>query len=195
MKNAIINKDFYSFSSFTDLDSEETELVWKWRNNEVIRKWMYSSEIIPFENHLKFIEKLKVVKNKLYYLVKRDQIPIGVFSIIDIKDQTGEWGYYIAPEYHDKSFGVEFYYYVLQFVFETLNFKKITGLALVKNKSANSLNGLFGFTKKLVSKSENKEIREYYYRELFAHVWCNEVRINKKIHRFLQLKENNQIIK
>ncbi len=193
MKEIIINDQSYSFSNFLDLDSVETELVWKWRNNVAIRRWMYHSEIILFENHLKFIEKLKIKKDKIYFLVKREQNPIGVFSIVDIKGQSGEWGYYIAPEYHHHSLGVEFYYYTLKYVFEVLNFNKITGLALVKNKSANSLNGLFGFTKKLINKSENEEMREYYYRELFSHIWDKEIKINNRIHRLLQLTENKQI--
>ncbi len=189
METKKINKDSYSFSNFTDLELSENELVWKWRNDEAIRKWMYTSEIIEFENHLKFIEKLKITNTKFYYLVKRNQVPIGVFSIVDIKDQIGEWGYYIAPELHNRSLGVEFYYYVLQFVFETLNFKKIIGYALIKNTAANSLNGLFGFTKKLTSKSENNEIKEYYYRELFSEVWYNETKTYKKIHRLLELTQ------
>ena len=190
MSNRIISEESYTFSNFTDLDSVETKLVWEWRNDEKVRKWMYNTEVIPFEKHLKFIENLYDSKEKLYFLVKRKQVPIGVFSIVDIKDQTGEWGYYIAPEYHHQSFGIEFYYYTLNFVFGTLNFKEITGHTLLTNKSANSLNNLFGFTREQVSKHENGEIHEYYYLQLLSEVWNNQIKNSKKILRFLQQTEN-----
>src|SRR3989339_1351263 len=89
----------YSFTSFIDLGPDEVEKVWGWRNHESIRKWMYHTEIIPMENHLKFIKKLSNSKDKIYFLVKRENVPIGVFSIIDINNDQGEWGYYIAPVY------------------------------------------------------------------------------------------------
>lgn len=190
MSSRIISEESYTFSNFTDLDSVETKLVWEWRNDDKVRKWMYNTEVIPFENHLKFIESLNETQEKIYYLVKRNKLPIGVFSIVDIKDKSGEWGYYIAPEHQHRSLGIEFYYYTLNFIFEVLNFRKIVGYALLTNKSANSLNSLFGFTKKLVAKTENSEIREYYYRELISDIWKKYIKQDKKILRFLQQTEN-----
>ncbi len=184
----------YSFTSFIDLKPDEVEKVWGWRNHESIRKWMYHTEIIPIENHLKFIEKLSDAKDKIYFLVKRENVPLGVFSIIDINNDQGEWGYYIAPEYHNQNFGVEFYYYALKYVFESLNFKKIIGFALLENKPANSLNDLFGFTKIIVNKNENGKTHEYYYRELNLETWKNKVKGDKKIMRLLELTVNKKLI-
>jgi len=166
MSDLIINEQSYSFTNFIKLTSNELQLVWNWRNHDSIRKWMYYSEIIPWEDHIKFIAKLKDIKDKIYFLVKREGIPTGVFSIVDINEFSGEWGYYIAPEYHDQNHGVEFYYYSLQFIFEILNFRELTGYALKDNYPANSLNDLFGFTK----------ILEY-----------------KEIHRLLELTKNKHL--
>ncbi len=193
MTNIIINENSYSFVNFTELNHSEIELVWKWRNNNSIRKWMFDQDFISFENHLKFIKKLSEKKDKLYFLAKREQIPVGVFSIVDIKGKTGEWGYYIAPEYHDHNLGVEFYYYGLQFIFEKLNFEKIVGYALIKNKAANSLNDLFGFTKTFMELTKDNTTESYYYRELSSNEWIENIKPNKKIGRLLELTINKQI--
>lgn len=181
-----VNYQNYSFVNFSDLGPEEQKLVWVWRNADEIRKWMYTSEVIPFENHLRFIQSLEASHTKLYYLVKREGTPIGVFSIVDISDKEGEWGYYIAPEYHERSLGVEFYYYILKFIFESLHFQKINGYALIANKAANSLNDLFHFGKESVEK-EVGDKKNYYLRTLKQDDWHQKVKSDKRILRLLEL--------
>ncbi len=99
--------NFYSFKNFTSLNEMEIRQVWEWRNHAEIRKWMYNQDIIPIENHMQFIENLKNDSSKQYWLVERKNIPIGTMSIVDIKEKTGEWGYYIAPEFHEKNLSIE----------------------------------------------------------------------------------------
>lgn len=177
----------YSFVNFFDLDIKEKEMVLEWRNHLEIRKWMYYKDIVAIENHLQFIDRLKEDKTKLYYLVKRNNISIGVFSLVGIVDNIGEWGYYIAPSFHHKNLGVEFYYFVLKYIFESLNFSKIIGFTLIENKPANSFNDLFGFTKAFELKTEDEIVQEYYYRILTFSVWTNEVVNHARIMKLLQL--------
>lgn len=59
----------WTFKNFVMLSDEEVKNVWQWRNDESIRKWMYNSDIIPWDNHLKFIESLKNREDKYYWLV------------------------------------------------------------------------------------------------------------------------------
>lgn len=192
MKDKVNNQD-YSFVNFSDLDIKEQKLVWGWRNADEIRKWMYTSEIIPFENHLHFIQALKDSRTKLYYLVKRAGTPIGVFSMVDISDKEGEWGYYIAPEYHERSLGVEFYYYILNFIFESLHFQKINGYALIANKAANSLNDLFHFGKESGEKKEVGDKKNYNLRTLNQDDWHQKVKSDKRIMRLLELTLQRKI--
>ena len=59
--------------NFIDLKLEEKEMILKWRNHPDIRKWMYNQDEIKFEEHLNFIDSLKLRKDKLYFLVKKEE--------------------------------------------------------------------------------------------------------------------------
>ena len=58
--------------NFIDLKLEEKEMILKWRNHPDIRKWMYNQDEIKLEEHLNFIDSLKLRKDKLYFLVKKE---------------------------------------------------------------------------------------------------------------------------
>lgn len=45
---------------------------------------MYTQDNITLENHLKFIEELKIKDDQLYFLVKKMKNYIGVIDFIDI---------------------------------------------------------------------------------------------------------------
>lgn len=180
----------YNFKNFNELNKEEIIQVWKWRNDPVIRQWMYDKQEIIFENHLKFIDALNNNTKKKYWIVFRNNNPLGVSSIVNIENKTGEWGYYIGPEFHDENFSVEFYYYSLKFAFEELDFEKLYGFALIENKPANSLNDLFGFNKKNIKKEANDGIKDYFFRELYKTEWIGFTKTNLKILRLLELTIN-----
>lgn len=180
-----INNKEYEFLNFSKLLPSEKSLVLEWRNHDNIRRWMYNQEIVSLEDHLSFINKLPDDNTKCYFMVKRDGIPIGVFSIINIYNGSGEWGYYLAPDLHNKSLSVEFYYAVLTFCFEYIRLEQLIGYALESNKSANSLNTLFGFTSELIIKEKLSE--KYFKRILTIHVWYNTIKNNDKILRLLEI--------
>ena len=53
---------FYRFKT-----RKKKEMILKWRNHPDIRKWMYNQDEIKFEEHLNFIDSLKLRKDKLYF--------------------------------------------------------------------------------------------------------------------------------
>jgi len=177
--------DFYSFTNFRQINDEEIHLVWEWRNHIEIRKWMYNQDLIPLENHIKFIGNLKTDDTKQYWLVKRKDVAIGVMSIIGINDMSGEWGYYIAPEFHGKNLGVEFYYYSFEFLFNIMKMEKVFGYALVKNIAANSLNDLFGFDKDLITKEIEGVAYDFYFRNLSKEKFLSKIQNDLKILKLL----------
>ena len=180
-----MTNSFYTFKSFTSLSEEEITLVWEWRNHIEIRQWMYNDNIIPWEDHIRFVQNLEQNSTKKYWLVQRRNKNVGVMSIIDIKENEGEWGYYIAPHLHEMNFGVEFYYYSLQYLFEEEKMSKLYGYALVKNKGANSLNDLFGFDKIQTTKIIGDDQLELYYRILDKDNWLKKTKDDKKILQLL----------
>lgn len=180
-----VNGHNFEFIKFQDLSEDLKIKVLYWRNDKEIRKWMYNTNLIDLKQHLNFLNSLNSSKDKIYFLVKRGGIPIGVFSLIDIKAKNAEWGYYMAPEFQQKNLGVEFYYAILKFCFDQLKFKNIYGYALVSNRAANSLNSLFGFSSKTLKKEDDKE--SYKLRTLNKEIWYNEIVNNSKIVKLLEL--------
>ena len=70
--------------NFIDLELEEKEMILKWRNHPDIRKWMYNQDEIKLEEHLNFIDSLKLRKDKLYFLVKKEDEFIGVIDFTQL---------------------------------------------------------------------------------------------------------------
>jgi UDP-4-amino-4,6-dideoxy-N-acetyl-beta-L-altrosamine N-acetyltransferase len=177
------NNLIYTFVNFNELNEDDVMLIHKWRNNDKIRKWMHNQNKITLENHLKFMLNLKNNKLKLFFLVKRNGISVGVFSLNKIINQSADWGYYLNPNLHKQNLGVEFYYYVLNHIFNNLKFLKIYGHVLKENHSSISLSKLFKF---IFRTNYHKNIN-YFYVELTFKKWTEKVVFCNKIKRFLEL--------
>ena len=85
------------FKNFINLTDDEKLLVLEWRNSDRVRSKMANTEIIPKENHLKFIESLKTRNDCKYWLFMIDDVPVGVYDIVKINSNgIGEGGSYIG---------------------------------------------------------------------------------------------------
>lgn len=105
IKNITINK--YSLINFINLNADEKLEILKWRNDENIRKWMFSDKIIEKESHFNFIENLKNDhKNYYWRLSDNNGVKYGVISInkLDMNNRNSYLGIYKNP-YLDKKGG------------------------------------------------------------------------------------------
>ena len=83
-KQIIYQVNDYTFTNFILLDEEMIKQVWQWRNDPQIRKYMYNKEIIPLEDHFRFVQSLKERSDVAYWLVRKGEEPIGVTNLTDI---------------------------------------------------------------------------------------------------------------
>ena len=111
----------YTFTNFINLDEDLIKQVWLWRNAPEIRAYMYNKEIIPLENHLRFVQSLKDRDDVAYWLVRKGEDPIGVTNLTDInfEESSAELGYYMLPSKLNSGLGLEFAYNNFLFVFKT----------------------------------------------------------------------------
>ena len=88
------------FKNFTLISKEEKELVLKWRNSDRVRTKMVNQDIIPLESHLRFVDSLKNRSDCKYWLFMIDDIPVGVYDLVDIRPDGsgGVSGSYIGDE-------------------------------------------------------------------------------------------------
>ncbi len=142
----IYSLDNYSFKNFVNLSLDEKAMILSWRNDPRISKWMCNRKELSMDNHLAFIDSLDGRTDAYYWLVYKDEIPVGVFDIVDIDliENDCEPGYYLNPEYLDSGIGLQFNYYCRSFVYHILDITSVKGHILVGNTSAYTMSQFFG---------------------------------------------------
>ena len=83
--------------NFIDLSQEEKMMILEWRNKIDIQKWMHTQNDISLEEHLDFIDSLKTIKDKLYFLVKKEDENIGVVYFTNLTKKEVYFGLYANP--------------------------------------------------------------------------------------------------
>ena len=136
----------YTFRNFIALTEQEKEKVWKWRNEESIRRFMYNKDIIPFENHLKFLGGLNEREDVYYWLVERGDEIVGVTNLtsVDLNQSRAELGYYMIPEMQKKGIGIDFAYYNFVFAFCEVGIGTLFGGIDKRNYNAVTLDSYLG---------------------------------------------------
>jgi UDP-4-amino-4,6-dideoxy-N-acetyl-beta-L-altrosamine N-acetyltransferase len=140
--------DKYSFLNFTELSFEQIRDVWEWRNDANIRKFMYNPDIIPFENHTKFVAGLSQRDDAAYWLVSYCDSPIGVVNLtnIDKVNNRAELGYYIIPSKIGSGLGIDFVCNIIDFVFSKVGVSELFGFINENNTNALILDSYMGFS-------------------------------------------------
>lgn len=111
-----------------NLDKTIQLQVLKIRNQESVRKWMYSDHEISENEHLAWIDNLKDDKKNIVYAVMADELePIGVISIndIDAKHKKANWGLYIGEKYQGLGIGVFLEIMLIDYCFDKMGLEKI----------------------------------------------------------------------
>jgi UDP-4-amino-4,6-dideoxy-N-acetyl-beta-L-altrosamine N-acetyltransferase len=143
--------------NFIDLNYEEKNMVLEWRNRLDIQKMMYSQSDIPLEKHLEFIDSLRVITDKLYFLVKKDNINIGVIYFTQIKsNESLVMGIYANPNL--KGYGKILLETIIYFSFEILKVVKIYSEVYFENEKAYLLYKSYGFKEYAEKIVNNKKV-------------------------------------
>ncbi|MGA1847646.1 UDP-4-amino-4,6-dideoxy-N-acetyl-beta-L-altrosamine N-acetyltransferase [Deferribacter abyssi] len=164
MKNTIHDNiiiDGYKLINFINLSDFEKELVRKWRNHKDIRNWMYNEHEISIQEHNNFITSLKETKNKLYWLVKKnDDDYLGVLNLVNIKwnHRNAYLGIYANPEQKRPGSGETLLSILLKVTFSILKFHTLKLEVLEDNAPAIRLYQKFGF-------EEEGRLKEFVFKD------------------------------
>jgi UDP-4-amino-4,6-dideoxy-N-acetyl-beta-L-altrosamine N-acetyltransferase len=175
--NSHSNLDLYTFTNFTELNEFETDLVHEERNDLEVRVKMFDDKLISIEEHNKFLENLKKDKTKLFFLVKRGNFYIGVYTLVKIEDGNAQGGFYLFKKAREKNLVIDFLYQTITYIFENFPIICIYGYALKENKAANRINKFLGLRDVIPSKSNEL----YYYTEIQKNIWQTEVFNNDNV--------------
>ena len=128
---------------FESLNSIQKKMVLDWRNDKRVSFWMYNQDSISLKNHLSFIDRLKDDDTKRYFLVKKDELDLGVIDLCEIKIDSAHGGLYQNPEL--KGYGKVLLSELVKFAFNELKIKKLFLEAYENNKRALKLYKKMGF--------------------------------------------------
>ena len=142
--------------NFINLDPIEKEIVLKWRNHHKIKSVMHNTSDISLQEHLNFIDSLKVKTDKKYFLVKEDNTNIGVIDFINIKNNEAELGIYTNPLL--RGYGNILLNEICNYAFKTLKVKILKAEVYSINTAAIKLYKKFKFEELKKEKIDNKEI-------------------------------------
>ena len=156
-KNKVYTYDKYSYKNFVNLTDEELLMILQWRNHPKIRKCMNNTELIPVNSHLFYCHNLKN-REDVYWLIKKEDQPIGVLNIIDIDYDKGicEPGFYLAPDIMGRGESVFVLSNYKDFLLNGLGFNALVGHNYADNKPALVFTMFFGAE---ITSVENKNGR------------------------------------
>lgn len=173
----------YQMINYNNLNEEDSSEILSIRNHSLIRSRMVKSNIIPKDDHLRFVSTLPK-KNVGYWVLKNDKEILGSVSLVDYNEADSSFvgGNFIIPRLIGTGFGVVINYFMHYVAFEVVKCKKIKALVKTDNVNAVRVNKLFGAIM-LTNKTLHKEnMDEYISLEFTANEWLNK---NKKATRKL----------
>src|SRR5215210_257430 len=83
----------------------DTENIWSWRNDSIARAASYNSDLIPYEDHVRwFSSRLEDGRTKFLIAVDRHGTNIGAVRL-DLRSNTAEISIALAPEARGQGYG------------------------------------------------------------------------------------------
>lgn len=125
---------------------DDLNLIREWRNNENIRKYMFSQDYISVEAHRKWFDFNQNHPLRKLLIYEENGNPLGFTQLKDKGENTHiyEWGFYISPE-ATKGTGTSMLKEVIHLAFDRFNALKIYGEVLDFNLSSIQLHQRLGF--------------------------------------------------
>ena len=89
--------DRYEVINYVDCTREQNLDILALRNLDDVRSWMVNPEVIPEENHFKFVESLKGNPNRLYYAIYKNGLLVGTYNLTNEGEGVWERGIIANP--------------------------------------------------------------------------------------------------
>jgi UDP-4-amino-4,6-dideoxy-N-acetyl-beta-L-altrosamine N-acetyltransferase len=131
------------------IDQNDIEILRSWRNSDDVSKFMISKTKISKDDQLNWYKQISNDSSGYYWVIMlKNKIKIGYASLTKINNlnYTAEPGLYIGDKnYRNTFYGIEAFYYLLDFAFNHIQLKEIKGMVMISNQPALKMNKQFGF--------------------------------------------------
>jgi UDP-4-amino-4,6-dideoxy-N-acetyl-beta-L-altrosamine N-acetyltransferase len=130
------------------IQEDDLPFVLYWRNSERIRKNMYSDHMISMDQHREWFRRIMIDKSTVCKIFEYEGQPLGVvnFTDFDNKNDRCSWGIYIGESNAPKKSGMAMGYLALQYIFETLNIRKLCAEVFAFNNKSTNYHRKLGFS-------------------------------------------------
>lgn len=134
--------------TFRELDEKDLETVRHWRNQDHVRAAMFTDHLISAEEHHDWYSRLQEDDTSFHLIVEYRGKDIGLFYVteIDRRNNTCSWGFYLGSEHPLPGIGAVIEYLGLEYMFETLQIRKVWAKVLANNSKVLHMHRGFGFT-------------------------------------------------
>ena len=146
-----------------NVNGNDVDMIFEWRNRDQIRKNMYNNEIIPYDTHRKWFESILVSDNSQYFIYEQDNTPLGLvsFTNIDYKNRHASWAFY-SSDFSVRGVGSEMEKLALRHAFEVLDLNKLCCEVLDFNFPVVRFHQKHGFKIEGVRKQQYKRGDKYF---------------------------------
>jgi len=115
--------------------AEDVELLYKWSNDDLVRKQSFNTERIPFESHCKWFEGKLKDQNTLIYIMEIEAEPASVVRF-EIGDENTVIGISISAAFRGKGLGKNL---IMEGVDEYFKKNKLPVVASIKKDNIASI--------------------------------------------------------
>ncbi|MCK3658639.1 hypothetical protein A4G18_07945 [Pasteurellaceae bacterium Pebbles2] len=134
---------------------DDARMILDWRNQDFVRNNMYNNNIIDYETHIQWLQKVLQDDTCKYFIYEKDSKPIGVvgFYNIDLNSRKASWAFYLGNE-KARGAGVEMENLALDYAFNTLQIRKLCCEVLSFNAAVIEFHKKFGFAVEGIRKAD-----------------------------------------
>lgn len=174
--------------NFSSFEEEHIEIVYKWRRDESVSRFMLSDIDDDYNKHLDWYESILKDRSCKYWIIKANNHPIGLINMasIDNKSKKLTAGYYIG-EADYRFLGILPLIYIYNHIFIEMKFRKIYGEVVSYNSNILKIHEMHGYNKVGVYKDHVMKDNKYYdvvLVELLSEKWLAIKKYNKYISSF-----------
>ena len=150
--------------SFVRLESEESEIIRSWRNDERTRRWLYQNSEIDALEHARFMRTLQSTTTKGYWLAFKADSPLGVVSLTQFSSahKRAYLGIYTDPNRQGEGLGKGLMEALIWLAFEQFSLHALRLEVLEANTPALRLYEGLGFVREGI-------LRDYLLRDRVYH--------------------------
>ncbi len=144
---------------------EDAEWIVRWRNDPEIRKWLFSTDPLTVQSHLRWFRRPKADRLDFVICLRESERPIGTvnFINIDFQNAKAEAGKMLGDRTQwGKGLATEAFRLWLAFGFERLGLSYIYVRTLSINHRNIKLNERLGFRVERVLREEHRRGDEFY---------------------------------